>query len=120
MTKYPFLTALRGRGGTTWTGAPLSWLRVEAKGERLYISGTTPLVDDGERFIQNGAAYSYMLEGEDAEKLLASLSKHPGKRPETVIAETFEFSRPDYLLKEYIDDLGIRYEYHSSSGEIIS
>ena len=65
MIKYPFLTALCGRGGTTWTGAPLSWLQVEAKGERLYISGTTPLVDDGERFIQNGAAYSYMLEGED-------------------------------------------------------
>lgn len=119
MIKYPFLTALSGRGGTTWTGAPLSWLQIEAKGERLYISGMTPLVDNGESFIRNGSTYSYMLEGEDAEALLASLSKNSEKRPETVIAETFEFSRPDYMLKEYIDDLGLHYEYHFTEGEIL-
>ena len=120
MMKYPFLAALSGRGGATWTGAPLSWLRVEAKGERLYISGVTPLVDDGDRFIRDGSAYSYVLEGGDAERLLASLSKRPGQRPEAVIAETFEFSRPDCPLKDYIDDLGIRCEYHRSGGEILS
>ena len=30
MMKYPFLAALSGRGGATWTGAPLSWLRVRS------------------------------------------------------------------------------------------
>lgn len=117
MTKYPFLTALRGRGGTTWTGAPLSWLRVEAKGERLYISGMTPLVDDGEHFIQDGSTYSYILECDDAEKLLASLCKKTGEKPENIIAEMFEFSRPDCLLKEYIDSLGLQCEYHYSNGQ---
>ena len=119
MIHYPLLTALYGRGGATWTGAPLSWLRVEAKGERLFISGMTPLVDDGERFIQDGTAYSYILEGEDAENLLASLSKNSAKKPETIIAEMFEFSRPNSTLKEYLDDLGIHCEYHCSRGEIL-
>lgn len=119
MIQYPLLTALYGRGGTTWTGAPLSWLRVEVKGERLFISGMTPLVDDGERFIQDGSTYTYILEGADAEKLLASLSQDPEKKPETIIAEMFEFSRPNSILKEYIDDLGIHCEYHCSRGEIL-
>ena len=119
MIKYPLLTALCGRGGAVWTGAPLSWLRVEVKGERLFISGMTPLADDGDHFIQDGSAYSYMLEGEDAEKLLVSLSQNPEERPERVIAEAFEFSHPDHTLKEYVDSLGIRCEYHCSRGEIL-
>ena len=35
------------------------------------------------------------------------------------MTETFALSRPDCLLKDYIDDLEIRCEYHRSGGETL-
>ena len=116
MIHYPLLTALYGRGGATWTGAPLSWLRVEAKGERLFISGMTPLVDDGERFIQDGSAYSYILEGEEIKEA------HDRRQPVLVGTITIETSEllSKMLKREGIPHQVLNAKFHELEAEIVS
>ena len=113
---YPLLWDLEGRGGAAYTGAPCSYLLIEVRGGRLEITGRTPLRDDGDRYIQGGTEYRYVLESAEAEKLFAALSPDPRARPERILAESFEFSRPDCLLKTYLDALGLSYDYESAEG----
>lgn len=117
LDQYAHIMAMYSRGDTTFTGAPLSYLRVEIRGGSLYITGVTPLEEDGDRYTAAGTEYQYVLEGEQAEKLLSALSAHGENRPERRIAEEFEFSRPDCLLKDYLDHLHIAYQYYVTPGE---
>ena len=107
---YPLLEALRARGPAAYTGEPLSYLLVEARGERLQLTGATPLRFPRDRPIRMGAEYRYILEAGEAEKLLAALSRTAGDRPEQRIA------RP---LKDYLDGLGLTYQYEYTEGESI-
>jgi hypothetical protein len=115
--QYPFLTALEARGSFARMGEPLSNLVVEVRGGRLFITGVTPLRDDGDRYTETGSAYSYELEGAEAEKLLSALSHDFKGRPEAAIAREFEFSRLRCPLKEYLDSLQINYQYYFTKGD---
>lgn len=114
---YPLLSALHARGAAAYTGAPLSSLLIEVRGEQLYITGVTPLRDDGDGYVETGTEYCYILRSGEAEKLLSALSQYSQERPERVIADSFEFSRPQCPLKEYLDSLQIIYQYHAVEGE---
>ena len=117
--QYPMLTELYARGSAAFEGMPLASLLIEVRGGQLFITGTTSLRDDGEHYIETGAEYCYILESAEAEKLLAALSRRSKDRPEKVIAEEFEFSRPDCRLKDYLDEEGIACRYEWSPGEPI-
>ena len=110
------LNALLARGPAAYTGAPLASLLVEVRGGRLYITGVTPLEDDGERYTGPGREYGYILEGGEAEKLLSALARYDGGHPERLIASSFEFSRPRCPLGDYLDSLGIAYRYWEAGG----
>lgn len=114
----PLLDALEGRGPAAYTGAPLSFLLVEVSGGRLCLTGALPLSDNGDCYTRTGAEYRYELERGEAEKLLSALCRGGG-RPERILADTFEFSRPDYPLKDYLDSLQISYQYQQWEGESI-
>ena len=109
--QFPHLRALYGRGSAAYTGAPLSFLLIEVCGGKLYITGEMPLRDDGDHYTAPGSAYQYVLDGYAAERLLSALARSSQKVPEAVIAEEFEFSRPGNPLKDYLDSLGINYNY---------
>lgn len=66
-----------------------------------------------------GAEYRYILEAGEAEKLLAALSRGSGDRPEQRIAREFELSWPERPLKDYLDGLGLTYQYEYTEGESI-
>ena len=89
LDQYTHIMAMYSRGDTTFTGAPLSYLHVEIRGGSLYITGVTPLEEDGDRYTAAGTEYQ----------------------------EEFEFSRPDCLLKDYLDHLHIAYQYYVTPGE---
>ena len=67
--QFPRLHALYGRGSATYTGAPLSFLLIEVRGGKLYITGEMPLHDDGDHYTAPGSAYQYVLDGYAAEQL---------------------------------------------------
>lgn len=114
---YPLLEALRARGSAAYTGEPLSYLLVEVRGERLLLTGATPLRFPRDGPIRTGAEYRYILEAGQAEKLLAALSRASGDRPEQRIAREFELSWPERPLKDYLDGLGLTYQYEYTEGE---
>lgn len=114
--RYPLLTAFGVRGPFTVTGKPLSSLLIEVRGWRLFITGVTPLCDDGDRYTATGAEYGYVLGPAAAEQLLAALSRDFNGRAEDVIAQEFEFSHPHWPLREYLDDLQLTYEYYYTEG----
>lgn len=114
---YPLLWDLEGRGPAAYTGEPCSYLLIEVRGGRLEISGQTPFRDDGDRYTQAGTEYRYILESAEAEKLLAALTQNIRARPERILAESFEFSRPDNPLKTYLDALHLTYQYDRTKGE---
>ena len=114
---YPLLNALHARGAAAYTGAPLSSLLIEVRGGQLHITGITPLRSDGDRYTETGTEYCYILESGEAEKLLSALSRHSRERPERVIADSFEFSRPQCPLKDYLDSLQIGYQYDAAEGD---
>ena len=109
--QFPRLNALYGRGSAAYAGAPLSFLLIEVRGGNLYITGATPLRDDGDRYTAPGSEYQYVLGSSAAEQLLCALARGSQKASEAVIAEEFEFSRPGNPLKDYLDSLGIQYDY---------
>lgn len=113
---YPMLDALMKRGPAAYTGEPLSFLLVEVRNGCLHITGAEPLQVDGDSYVREGAEYCYVLEGREAEKLLSSLCRRPEDRPERILADTFEFARPDAPLKDYLDGLQIVYTYHRMEG----
>lgn len=113
----PLLDALRGRGPAAYTGEPLSFLLIEVQSNRLWIRGATPLQDNGERYVAAGTEYCYVLEAHEAEKLLRALTRHSRDRPERILADNFEFSRPGCPLWAYLDCLHISYHYEESKGE---
>ena len=88
------MDALRGRGPAAYTGEPLSFLLIEVQSNRLWIRGATPLQDNSERYVAAGTEYCYVLEAHEAEKLLRALTRHSRDRPERILADNFEFSRP--------------------------
>ena len=51
---HPLLTALYARGGAAYAGELLSYLLIEVRGECLWITGVTPLRDNGYRFTASG------------------------------------------------------------------
>lgn len=110
-SQHPLLDALKGRGPSAYAGEPLSFLLIEVQEDQLQITGATPLRHNGDRYTQGGQEYRYILKEEEAEKLLSALSRHPGDRPERVIAQEFEFSWPDRPLKDYLDTLHLSYQY---------
>lgn len=111
--QFPRLRALYGRGSAAYTGAPLSFLLIEVRGGKLYITGEMPLHDDGDHYTALGSEYQYVLDGYAAEQLLSALARGSQKVPEAVIAEEFEFSRPNNPLRDYLDSLNLDYEYFS-------
>lgn len=115
--QYPLLTALYARGPAAFTGEPLSYLLIEVRGGNLYITGATPLRSAGDHYTESGWEYCYVLDSGEAEKLLESLVRYHHKRPEEVIAGSFEFFRPQCLLKDYMDSLEITYQYHATEPE---
>lgn len=117
--QYPRLNALYARGAAAYTGAPLASLLIEVRGGHLYITGVTPLRSKGDNYVETGTEYCYILESGEAEKLLFALSQHSHEKPERIIADSFEFSRPQCLLKEYLDSLEIVYQYYVVKGEKI-
>lgn len=116
---YPLLEALRGRGPSAYTGEPLSYLLVEVRGEQLQLTGATPLRFPDTGRIRGGSEYRYALEAGEAEKLLAALTRDSGGRPEQAIARDFEFSWPERPLKDYLDALGLTYQYEVTEGELL-
>ena len=116
-TSYPLLTALMGRGPAAYTGEPFSFLLVEVRSGCLQITGATPLHNDGDRYTQTGTEYRYVMESAEAEKLLEAITRHSKDRPERILAETFEFSRPHCPLKDYLDSLHLTYQYQETKGE---
>lgn len=116
---YPLLEALRGRGPSAYTGEPLSYLLVEVRGQQLQLTGATPLRFSGGGSVRTGSEYRYTLEAGEAEKLLAALARDSGGRPEQIIAREFEFSWPERTLKDYLDTLGLTYQYEITEGELL-
>ena len=112
LQQHPLLTALYARGGAAYAGELLSYLLIEVRGECLWITGVTPLRDNGCRFTASGREYHYILECNAAEKFLSTLCQNTSETPEHIIARDFEFSRPHCLLKDYLDSLQIPYQYH--------
>lgn len=105
--------ALSGRGSAAYTVAPLSFLLIEVRGGKLYITGAMPLHDDGDHYTVHGSKYQYVFDGYAAERLLSALARGSQKVPEAVIAEEFEFSRPGNPLKDYLDSFNIKYDYYA-------
>lgn len=116
-TPYPLLQALEGRGSACYLGAPLSYLLVEVRSGQLFLTGKTPLVEGQDTYLRDGMEYCYILNGPEAERLLTALSSTSDARPERILAQTFEFSRPDCPLKDFLDELAIPYEYHCWEGD---
>ena len=116
-TPYPLLTALMGRGPAAYTGEPFSFLLVEVQSGYLQITGATPLHSDGDRYTRTGTEYRYVMESSEAERLLEALTQHSRDRPERILADTFEFSRPNCPLKDYLDSLHLIYKYQETKGE---
>ena len=114
---YPLLTALAGRGPAAYTGEPFSFLLVEVRNGCLQITGATPLRSDGDHYTQAGTEYWYIMESPEAERLLETLTQHSRDRPERILADTFEFSRPLCPLKDALDSLHLTYQYQAIKGE---
>lgn len=115
--RYPLLTAFGARGPFAFTGKPLSSLLIEVRGCQLFITGVTPLRDNGDRYTATGAEYGYVLGPAAAEQLLAALGRDFNGRAEEIIPREFEFFNPRWQLKQYLDDLQLSYVYYFAAGE---
>lgn len=116
---YPELMRLKEKGDLTRQGEPLAFLQIAVRENRLILQGRTPLEDNGETYTAMGMEYRYVLEAEQAEQFLSTLQKDFGDNPECAIFMHFEFFNPTRRLADYLDAIGVVYEYNCIEGEHI-